>query len=601
MNIPSDYEVVTVVNSNIDDCIKHLKGCDYLSIDPETTGLKPHHGDLMYSFAISDGVVVYFFNFNEYPISSCLILNEEHFPKIRDLFSTKGITWFIHQARFDCAILANDNLNIKGEIWCTLTQARVENNERSSYKLKDLAKLVGMEKDNAVDDYIKKNKLYDSSGKKQFNRVPYDINKKYNCQDAWITYWLGKYQIESISKYDMLHSSYEKHKPLMNIADNESRLTKTLLKVEKIGAYVDIEFTKKALDHCENKMLAAKENFEKITGKEFIMSGNVYGEIFKSERKRWGKTSKGNPSFTADILAKFEHPAAKCILDYKQAHTDSNFYRGFLSAATKNSTIHTEFKSWGTRTGRFSSANPNLQNLKKDSELSQGEFSVRRAIKPRDGFVFVMIDYDQMEYRMMIDLAGARSIAKKVLSGLDVHEATAQGSNISRAQAKAVNFGILYGQGDEALAESLKVTKAKAYAIKQSIFRSAPEIKYFIDYVKNKARSTGRITNVYGRNYIFNDKSKVYIAPNTVIQGGCADAMKFAMNKIDDFLEDKKSRMILQIHDELVFEIHETELFLVEHLVQIMSSVYKHRILPLTVSVDHSRVSLADKVSGFPV
>jgi DNA polymerase-1 len=283
------------------------------------------------------------------------------------------------------------------------------------------------------------------------------------------------------------------------------------------------------------------------------------------------------------------------------------YFQGFLFHADKNDVIHTDFKPHGTKTGRFSSSDPNLQNLTKpdkyDTEGTKDDslYPVRRAFVPRDGYFLAMLDYDQMEYRLFLDLCRAHGLIEKVKAGLDVHEATAEIGGVSRTEAKMCNFATLYGSGVKNLSEKLGCSEAHARKVRDSIFHSAPEIPEFIRRVIDMAEKRGYIFNWFGRRYQFPDRDWSYRAPNYLIQGGTADVNKIALNRLSDFLEGMRSRLILTIHDEAVFEIHEEEALLIPRLKEIMETVYPYKYLPLTCSVEYSFKSLADKTEGYPL
>tara|TARA_R100001594_G_scaffold45390_1_gene78235 strand:- start:193 stop:888 length:696 start_codon:yes stop_codon:yes gene_type:complete len=216
-----------------------------------------------------------------------------------------------------------------------------------------------------------------------------------------------------------------------------------------------------------------------------------------------------------------------------------------------------------------------------------------------------MIDYDQQEYRMMVDLAGEHQLIKKIHDGMDVHTATGEMMGVDRRTAKTINFMLLYGGGHEKLAKALGVTNHKAKALKDRYFRTLPKVERFIKETKIDGQLLGSTTNWMMRRYYLYDKGKAYILPNHVIQGGCADVIKSAMVKISSLLktENLRSRMLVQVHDELLFEVHESELHLVPKFKEIMESVYQPRSnLRLTCGVDHSWKSWAtiDKIKGIP-
>jgi len=198
------------------------------------------------------------------------------------------------------------------------------------------------------------------------------------------------------------------------------------------------------------------------------------------------------------------------------------------------------------------------------------------------------------------------NIVERILSGVDVHQATADllgdaGVEISRHDAKQGNFAELYGASVKTLALTLKCSVDAAQKVKDAIDRGSPEIARFTGRVRKAARRRGYIENWLGRRSHFPYGYGLHKAPNYLIQGGCADVVKICMNLIDDALKGMKSKMVLQIHDELVLQVHLSEINTVPKLVQeIMESVYPYTYLPLTCGMEWSDKSLADKIKGFP-
>jgi DNA polymerase-1 len=199
-----------------------------------------------------------------------------------------------------------------------------------------------------------------------------------------------------------------------------------------------------------------------------------------------------------------------------------------------------------------------------------------------------MPDYDQMEYRMMLDYARQMDVIEQVKGGMDIHDATAKaisdmlGIAMTRSQAKTLNFGLLYGMGIDALAAALKTTVEKARQLRNAYFQALPFVKGFIRRVTHRAETTGYIFNWTGRRSYFDKKEFCYKAPNALIQGGCCDVLKTAVNLIDDYLAGRKSKILMLVHDEILFEIHESESQICRDLVGIMANVYPHRYLPLS-------------------
>jgi DNA polymerase-1 len=582
----------------VDEVLEHLATKRNLAIDTETTGLYPYHGDKLFSIAISDSQEDYYFNFIPYPnLPENMVLRENTLQKINLILGQNiNIRWCAHNAKYDLAILNNAGITFRGEFFCTKVLSRLQYNEAKNYSLDGCAKrALGAKKDSAVEEYIKANGLYtpqELNGKTfkkpRYDLVPFELISKYACKDTRLSFNLAVVQSQKIREKSIKKGGFSL------IFEVEKELTKVLFDMESTGAQLDIEYVDLALHGLNESMLKAEKEFKDATGRDFLLSGKVFAEIFEDEKDKWVYTEKGNPQFDKDILKTFDNPVAKTILAYKEAKAKYDFFHNFKFYADKHGVLHTNFDSAGTTSGRFSSSSPNLQNLTKS--IDESGWVVRRAIVPREDYILAMIDYDQIEYRLMLDYCEARNLIKKVRNGLDVHSATAEVAGCSRTEAKMVNFLTLYGGGIEKLANALGCSETKAREIQQSIFEAAPEILSFKEAVISSARTRGYVWTWAGRILHFPKTCGYhYKAPNRLIQGGASDVIKKAMVDLYAFLRGKKSRMLLNIHDELVFEIHTTELDLLEDIKRIMEESYPYKLLPLTCGIEWSDKSLADK------
>lgn len=591
------------------------------AVDTETTGLRPYQGDKLFSIIIAEHdksleqTKAYYFNFLPYDnISEESTLPREWLLKMVSIFD-KTSMWFAHNAKFDMHMLSQEGLHIKGLVHCTEAMARVEYNAHnaikdvgSPYSLAACAHRIGKHKDDAVEEYITKHHLWEwekvpgkekPQKRKFFDKVPFEIIHPYGEQDAIATFQLGYWQVDAIK--DKSDAQAENKPKLAQVYYNERRLTTTCFKIEKTGVKIDREYCQKASDFEEQRISESKVNFRDITGEDLFDSNKELARIFTKIGEAYPKTEKGNPSFTEDVLETFNTPAAKSLLEYRRASKRANtYFRNYLYFADTKSIIHSGLRQGGTTTGRFSSGDPNLQNVPKRNE-EKSEFPVRRAFIPRPGFAFVMLDFDQMEYRLMMEYAGQKDLIDKINSGLDVHTACMELMEMTdRDPAKTLNFMKLYGGGVPKLAAALDIPLEKAHEMSQKYWQALPKVKEFIYGVSNTAKARGFIFNWFGRICYCPNPEWAYALPNHLIQGGCADIMKIAMNKIDDFLEDKKSRMVLQVHDELIFEMHEAEFGLINDIKEILETAYPHKYLKLTTGVEHSFKSWYDKVEGLP-
>lgn len=595
-----------------------------MSLDTETTGLRPYHGDKLFSviIATSDRDSFYF-NFKDYPaLPPGNLLLYTHLLGLGQLFSDADKKWYLHNALFDLSMLAVEGLELAGTVHCTQVAARVVFNDHFKYDLASCAERIGYEKDDTVERYIEEHRLwtYTSADKpgqreklKHYDRVPFELIVPYGERDATITFALGQSQEKALEKIDE-DPSNSKLPPMRNILKNERRLSHTIYRMERLGVRIDRPYCVRAACYESDRAQKAVSLFKKETGKDFLASGKLFSVIFESEKDKWVYTEKGNPSFESDVLKTFENPAAKAILEYRDAKSRSDFYKGFLWHADRDDVIHPHFNPGGAATGRFTSSGPNFQNLTaEEGEELEEEFVVRRAIIPRPGYIFIMPDYDQMEYRMMFDQAcrlwgHETNLVKKIkYEGLDPHQATADlvtGMGrmvLTRGKAKNGNFAELYGSGLDTLAATIKGTRSEALALKSALREAAPEVRNYVDYVTGVARSQCVVRNWAGRRNYCQDKNLAYKFTNYVIQGGCADVNKMALNQIDEYLRGRRSRLVLTIHDENPLEVHESELGNVPLRVkQIMESIYPHKYLPLTCGIEWSDKSLGDKKKGYP-
>lgn len=440
----SDVVPSSVAVSNVAVVMEGLRGIlesPSISLDTETTGLRPYHGARFFSVIIADGKSVAYLNFH---------------PDHPDVFDTKVLaellrafvgTIYMHNAKFDMHMLraSGIELNPLAHIHCTAAIGRVCYSALPSYSLEYCAKyFCGEDKDDKVKEYILKNGLWEWEtvpGKKSrsknlhYDRVPYELIRPYAEQDAKITWKLGEKQRAILKERDEKRDP--KYPSIMQVYANECALTKVLFEMESVGVRIDRTFCERALEHELKRMADAEKLFEAATGKTFKASGKLFAEIFDGEKFEY--TDKGNPTFESDVLKKFSSPVAETILEYRDAKSNSNYYAGFLYQADSDDVVHTSFNQNGAATGRLSAASPNTQNMRKDEDEDlKAEFVPRRAFIPRDGYYFAMLDYDAMEYRLMMDYAQAHDLIAQVKGGKDVHSATAELAGVTRSQAKCV-------------------------------------------------------------------------------------------------------------------------------------------------------------------
>lgn len=573
------------------------------SLDVESTGLMAYHKDELFSIIIADENESYYFNFLRYEeMEEDQIIPREWLKQFSLAFKNPTSVWYMHNAKFDLSMLARENLFIAGTIHCTQAIARVEYNGHLKYSLSACAERIGEKKDDAVEKWISKEKAYKWQvlpGKKQrskdkfYSKVPFNIIHPYGEQDARVTYKLGNHQVAAITEL----SKGKKVGPLQ-VMENERRFTKTCFNIERTGVLIDKKYCEEAGKFEKQNMEKAAVEFKRLTGKPLVNSAKELAPIFKELGEVFPQTEKGNDSFDKSVLDTFKTPAAAAVKEFRKAEKRASYFYSYLYYADQGGVIHADIKQSGTESGRVSYGNPNFQNVPKRGE-DNSPFPVRRSIIPRPGFVLYDLDFMAQEYRLMVDYAGEKELAEKINSGLDVHVACQQMLGLKdRNTAKTMNFMKLYGGGAQKLADSLEISLEEARALSMKYWNNLPHVTRFIKDVARTAEVRGYIINWFGRVLHFPNPKFAYAAPNHLIQGGCADVVKVAMNKIGGYLADKKSRMLLQVHDSILFEIHESELSIVSEIKHIMETVYPYKLVPLLCDVSWSNKSWGDLQHG---
>ena len=355
------------------------------------------------------------------------------------------------------------------------------------------------------------------------------------------------------------------------------RLMKVCQDIEYRGVLIDRSYVGAAFLYEEAQKRKAIKDFEADTGRAFSNSSKLFAEIFTSRNEAFPSTLKGNPSFTGDFLDQTDTPTAR-LINKVRFHDKriSTYFKNFLYYVDKEDYLHPSMNQAGTVTGRFSYSNPNLQNVPKEDqpEDQSSPSNIRRSFIAPDGHFILSIDYAAVEYRIMLDYAGEESLIRAVRDGVDVHQATAEMLGIPRKEAKTLNFGLLYGIGAAKLGKALNLSEQGAKDLRNTYFKRLPKVSQFLKEVKYKAEDRGYVVNPFGRRYYCSDYKYSYKIPNHLIQGTSADVIKKAMVDLHEFLLNKKTRMVLQVHDELMFYMHKDEEDLIPGICSIMEQAY---------------------------
>lgn len=388
----------------------------------------------------------------------------------------------------------------------------------------------------------------------------------------------------------------------------EMPLIITLHDMEKAGIKTRAESLKIYSEQLNDKIEELEKEIFEMAGESFnINSPKQLGEVlFDHLKLPNGKKTKTGYSTAADVLEKLagDYPIVNKILEYRQAaKLKSTYADGLAAYIEEDGRIHSNFNQTITATGRISSTEPNLQNIPIKMEIGR---LIRKVFVPEEGYVFLDADYSQIELRVLAHMSGDEKLIEAYQNGLDIHRTTAsevfhvpfdEVTSLQRSNAKAVNFGIVYGISAFGLSEDLHISRKEAQDYIQKYFDTYPNVKVFMDTTVEKAKEEGFVATMFGRRRPIPElKSTNFmqrsfgerIAMNSPIQGTAADIIKIAMIQVNEELKNSnlKSRLILQVHDELLIETHKDE-------IQIVSDILKDKMqnaaklsVPLVIDVN---------------
>jgi DNA polymerase-1 len=589
-------------DKELDEWIKEAEEYGEIAIDTETSSLDPHQAKLIgISLSTKIGKACYI------PIDhnngSCL--NKTNvIRKLKPILEDKSIKKIGQNIKFDFIILYKQGIQMNS-MEDTMLMSYVLDAGKNRHNMDTLSEIHLNHKTIAFKDLV-------GSGKKQINFSEVEIEKamEYAAEDADITFRLYKIFIENL-KNEKLTNIYEIF---------EKPLIKILAFMEIYGVKVDNNFLKNLSEKFEKKIIELEKKIFKISKKEFkIGSTKQLGEIMYNEHKisSLKKTKKGSFATNANVLEDLAYKGLelpKLVLDWRQASKLKNTYSDslpeYINPQTKR--VHTSFLLAATTTGRLASSDPNLQNIPIKSEDGK---DIRKAFIAEKENILVSADYNQIEMRILADLADVKELKKAFKNNEDIHTLTAsQVFNIdikkvdrnTRRKAKAINFGIIYGISQYGLAKQIMVSNNEAEKFLNSYFLKFPEIKEYMNATIKFCRKSGYVSNIFGRRTHLrgiNDKNynvrnfQERAAINAPIQGSASELMRLAMirlNKKFNDLKDIKSKMLLQIHDELIFEVPKIELKKINNLIQgEMTSVIKSDFhsfsIPLTVDINFGK------------
>ncbi len=571
-NTPHSYESIegdAAIKKFVATLMKQTEIC----FDTETTGIDANDVEIVgMSFAYEAGKAFYV------PCPPDQEQAKKILQQFEPVFSNTKITWVGQNLKYDMLILKWYGLELKGEIFDTmLAHYVIEPDGKRSMDILS-AQYLGYEP-------VHIEELIGKKGKGQGNMRDVELEKikEYAAEDADITLQLKKI-------FTPLLIEKEVQKVFSQV---ENPLVKVLTAMEFEGIKVDVDFLNEYSKQLEKEAKQAEENVYSQAGVRFnLASPKQLGEVLFDKLQldpKAKKTKTGQYATGEDVLSKLAHSSQIVgdILAFRELTKLKSTYVDALPLMINRKTgrVHTSYAQAVAVTGRLSSNNPNLQNIPVRTERGR---EIRKAFIPRDkDHVLVSADYSQIELRIVAAISSDENMCAAFKSGKDIHTATAakvfnvEEKDVTkemRYKAKSVNFGIIYGQGAFGLADNLGISRAEAKDIIDNYKKQFPNIQKYMDDTINFAKETGYVETLMGRKRWLRDINSANFtvrgfaernAINSPIQGTAADMIKMAMIKIHEVFAQKKfrSKMLLQVHDELIFDAHKDELEIIKPII----------------------------------
>ena len=570
-SLPYNYQLIDNEDKR-NELRTKLITSEILSLDTETTSTDPINAELVgMSFSIQENEAYYV------PIPA----NQDEALKIvnefKEVFENKQSLKVGQNIKYDMLVLSNYGIELQGPMFDTMIAHYVLQPELR-HNMDYLAEIYLNYQTIHIEELI------GSKGKNQGNMrdLPPEAIYKYACEDADVT----------LKLYHILKKELEEHQVSSLFYDIEMPLVPVLAYMERNGVRINTETLKESSLHFTSRMQEIEKEVHQLAGMDFnIASPKQVGEVLFDKLKivtKAKKTKTGQYVTSEEVLESLrgKHEIVGKILEHRGLKKLLGTYIDALPLLVnpKTGKIHTSFNQTVTATGRLSSSNPNLQNIPIRNEDGK---EIRKAFIPEDGCEFFSADYSQIELRIMAHLSGDKNMIEAFREGNDIHAATAakiykiaieEVTREQRSKAKTANFGIIYGISVFGLAERMNVPRSEAKELIDGYFETYPHIKEYMDKSIAVARENGYIETIFGRKRFLPDINshnavvRGYAERNAInapIQGSAADIIKVAMVKIyQRFMQENiRSKMILQVHDELNFSVYPDEKEKVQQIV----------------------------------
>ena len=569
VEIKKEYETI-LTQERFDHWLKQLKQADLFAFDTETTSLKYTEAEIVgVSFAIEAGKAAYVPLAHDYPDAPVQLNRDEVLNSLKPLLENPNKNKVGQNLKYDANVLANYAIELQGIKHDTMLESYVFNSVATKHNMDDLAKKYLDIETIHYEDVAGK-------GAKQicFSEVPLDQAGPYAAEDADITLRLHQTLSAKLNNFAALQKLYQ---------EIEIPLVSVLSRIEQNGVLIDSAMLAQQSLELANHIIALEQHAHDLAGQVFNLgSPKQIQEILYDQQKLpvLKKTPKGQPSTAESVLQELalDYPLPKLILEFRSMSKLKSTYTDKLPQQINDKTgrVHTSYHQAVAATGRLSSSDPNLQNIPIRS--AEGR-KIRQAFIAPKGFKLIAADYSQIELRIMAHLSADEGLLTAFSKGLDIHSATAAevfGVGVEhvttdlRRSAKAINFGLIYGMSAFGLAQQLGLSRSQAQSYIDLYFARYPGVKNYMDNIRELAKQQGYVETLFGRRLYLpeinarNAARRQYAertAINAPMQGTAADIIKIAMLKSDQSLKENNSsaKMIMQVHDELVFEVAEEQ------------------------------------------
>ncbi|MFV5490500.1 DNA polymerase I [Acinetobacter sp. ASP199] len=583
----------TVLNqADWDALFNRLNTAKRFAFDTETTSLDYRIAQIVgFSVAFDAQDAYYVPLAHDYDSAPEQLDRETILAQIKPILEDNNIQKIGHHLKYDAHVLENHGIQMAGWYFDTMLASYVLNSVATRHGMDDVARLYLSHLTTTFEQIAGK-----GVKQKTFNQINIETAAHYAAEDAHVTYRL----------YEVLHEKLKAYPELLNILLNiEMPVARVLTSMEENGIQLDLAFLDQLGCDFAETMKNLEQQIEEMAGESFnVSSPKQVGEILfdKLGLKGGKKTTTGQYSTSESILEKLEHPIAELILNYRGLSKLKSTYTDGLCKQANNDThrVHTSYHQALTATGRLSSTDPNLQNIPIREEIGR---QIRKAFVAPEGRILLAADYSQIELRLMAHLSQDDALVDAFIHGQDVHRRTAAEvlgialedvTNDQRRQAKAVNFGLLYGMSEFGLTRQLGFTRQESQEYIKQYFHRYPGIYEYMQRTRQVALEQGFVETILGRRLYTPDidarnmmirKAAERAAINAPLQGSAADIIKLAMIEVDKILPKDQAKMLLQVHDELVFEVDETIADeLAPKLAEVMQSVVQISV-PLLVEV----------------